>query len=172
MDIFFALFLGLASGIGYYFFDKKRMQGWHRTWYDLTHKNPLPKATDIGFVYGQPFSGKFYSAAFLAAVLTLIIIATGSANIFVQAVYGLFILLGVLVAFYVTPLIMKHGVTTIKHVQEGLERIDEMEINLGKKEKETQPETKKEEAPEAPRKKGPDTGKDDWRKGLRDMLDD
>ena len=172
MDTLLALILGFVGGIIYYFFDHKRMKGWHRKWYALTHKDPLPEGIEIGFVYGQPFSGKLYSAIFLSALVTIIIIVTGTSNLFIQLLYGAFILIGMMLAFYITPLVMKHGVPRVKQMKENIEKIDKMEAEM---KGEPEPEPKREEKPaeEPPpgdeKKDGDDK---DWRKGIKDYLDD
>ena len=175
MDTLLALVLGLVGGIAYYFFDQRRMKGWHRKWYALTHKNPLLEGIDIGFVYGQPFSGKLYFAIFLSAVITFIIIITGTANLFIQLLYGIFILLGMMVAFYVTPLVMKHGVPRVKQMKDSIEKIDLMEAEM--KGEETTSTTTAPPAPDPEEKKtdseaSSDKDDKDWRKGIKGFLDD
>jgi len=169
MDTLLALVLGLVGGIAYYFFDQKRMKAWHRKWYALTHKTPLPQGIDIGFVFGQPFSGKLYSAIFLSAVITFIIIVTGTSNLFVELMYGAFILVGMMVAFYVTPLIMKHGVPRVKQMKESIEKLDILESEMKGEPQVKEPELGLDKTETTGDKKDDDK---DWRKGIKDFLDE
>ncbi len=175
MDTLLAFFIGLGTGIIYYFVDYRKLIGSYKSWYKLTHKNGLPKGVEQGFVYAQPFSGKLYSAIFLAIIITGVLILTGSANILVQIMYGLFIALGLMVAFYVAPLIFRHAPGKISKVKQQLDRIDELESKL-KSERPAEP-TKRTESlnkiDQEPKEKGNNHKKDDdWRKGIKDYLNE
>ncbi|MCF8277734.1 MAG: hypothetical protein K9J17_13455 [Flavobacteriales bacterium] len=178
MDTLLAFFIGLASGIVYYFFDYKSMTKSYRNWYKLTHKDPMPDDLEQGFVYAQPFSGKLYSAIFLAVIITGIVILTGSANILIQLLYGVFITLGLMVAFYVAPLIFRHAPSNLSKLKSKLDQIDKMESDLGVNKIEEKPKPieaiKQEREPD---KKPADSAKDkpkddDWRKGIKGYVND
>ncbi|MCB0755911.1 MAG: hypothetical protein H6602_03455 [Flavobacteriales bacterium] len=174
MDTLLAFFIGLAAGIVYYFFDYKKLTNSYRSWYKLTHKDPLPDDAVQGFVYAQPFSGKLYSAIFLAAVITTIIILTGSANILIQLLYGVFITVGLMVAFYAAPLIFRHAPTNVSKLKKHLEKMDEFEAEMKSKQIEGKPKPVEPPKPEPEPAKKPDADKkdDDWRKGIKDYLND
>ena len=175
MDTLLAFFIGLGAGVIYYFIDYRKLTGSYRSWHKLTHKEGLPKEVERGFVYAQPFSGKLYSALFLAIVITAIVILTGSANILVQLMYGLFIALGLMVAFYVAPLIFRHAPGNISKVKEHLDKIDKFESRMtsGKPEQKTRDTENSEKADTGPGEKPADNKKDDdWRKGIKDYLND
>ena len=175
MDTILAFFIGLGTGIIYYFIDYRKMTDSYRNWHKLTHKEGLTEDIERGFVYAQPFSGKLYSAIFLTVVITSIIILTGSANILVQLMYGLFIALGLMVAFYVAPVIFRHAPGRISKMKEHLDKIDEFEsrVTSGKSDSKTTDIADTDEVePEPEKKKADSKNDDDWRKGIKDYLND
>ncbi|MBI1286243.1 MAG: hypothetical protein GC178_01580 [Flavobacteriales bacterium] len=172
MDTLLAFFIGLAAGIAYYFLDYKSLTNSYRSWYKLTHKDPLPNDVEQGFVYAQPFSGKLYSAVFIAMIITVIIILTGSANILIQLLYGVFIMVGLMVSFYLAPLIFRHAPSNVSKLKKHLDRIDEMEADLKTDKLEEKPQPVEPAKPELEegKKPGEDKKDDDWRKGIKDYL--
>ncbi len=180
MDTLLAFFIGLAAGIVYYFFDYKKMTKGYRSWYKLTHKDAMPEGITQGFVYAQPFSGKLYSAIFLAMIITGIIILTGSANILIQLLYGVFIAVGLMLAFYVAPFIFRHAPGNVTKLKKKLNEIDKLESDLGFNRAPEEPKPVKVEKEKAvtetkPIEKEPEKPADkdeDWRKGINDYLND
>ena len=135
MDSLLALVIGFAVGGVFYYFDFKQGLGPYRSWYKLTHKDPLPKEIERGFVYQQNFSGKLYTGIILTLLVTLIIILTGSQNMLVQLLFGAFILVGMMLSFYLAPLIFRHGPAQLNKIQKAVEKIDQFEKEIRPPEK-------------------------------------
>ena len=180
MDTLLAFIIGIAGGIAFYFFDFRNGKSRYRKWHALTHKDPLPEGTEMGFVYRQPFSGKLYTAVFLAVVITLIVIFFGSANFLIELLYGAFILVGLMIAFYVSPLIFRHSGKNMERIKKVVDKVDKLEDKIrdtfdgDDKEPEKVVEEKKEETKpeEKEEPKQEDKKDDDWRKGIKDFLND
>ena len=175
MDTLLALFIGLVAGLLFYFFDFKRGLNAYRKWYDLTNKDELPDDVEMGFAYKQPFSGKLYTAIALSLFITLLVILAGSQNLFVELLYGVFILAGVMGAFYLAPLIFRHGGKHMNKLKKAVDKIDQFEADLKSKEKEKvkiEVKEEKEQKEEEPKEIKEEKKDDDWRKGVKKFLDD
>ena len=135
-------------------------------------------------MYGQPFSGKLYTAIFLAIVAAVIFVLAGY-NLLQMALYGAFIAAGMMGGFYIAPLIFRMGDGKLSKLKKVMDKVDAMEQKVA-----GEPAQTTKEAPPAPEKKeettedasnentseNPDTKEDsdekkDWRGGIKDFLD-
>ncbi|MBR9860206.1 magnesium transporter [bacterium] len=181
MDSLIALIIGFGIGFGFYYFDLKKGFSSYRKWYKLTHKDPLPAESNKGWVFNQPFSARLSMALVLSLVLAVILFFTGNLNLIMILVYAAVVLVGCLVAFYLSPYLFNKVPGHLEKISKAIEKVDEIEERLKKEETASEtaikeeakakseieePETKEEDQPE---KKKDD--KDDWRSGVKDFLD-
>jgi len=167
MDTFLSLIVGLVLGTLFYFWDNKKGYTWYKRWYDLSHKEPLEVTGVYSFVNNQPFSKRLIPAVIIAVVFSYLTWLLGEVNPLYTMLSGVLALIGILIGFYLGPLIMKKLPKGVKEAKKTLDKIDSLEQDL--KEKSSKPVI--EPTPEPEKKDPPKKDDDDWRKGVKDFLD-
>ena len=178
MDSFIALIIGLALGVGFYYYDIKKGTKAYVKWYNLTHKDKYNSPVQRGFVFNQPFSGRITPAIFISAVIAVLFYITGNMNPISILLYGAVMFVGLMAAFYLSPFMFKNVPEQLERISKAIEKVDELEAELKneKNEESPEPEIEKQEDPQDENEKKPDSDDDkdkgdDWRSGVKDFLD-
>ncbi|MFT4522507.1 MAG: hypothetical protein ACI8ZN_001457 [Bacteroidia bacterium] len=180
MDSFLAFLIGCASGIGFCFLDNKFGRTWYQRWHNLTNQYKIDPQSVKTFVQYQPFSKRFVPAILLGLLLGYIFYLTGAENKLILLLDVGLMMVGILLSFYVYPIITKKLPKQLKAVKETLEKFDGIEEKISKavdgakaviepvlrpKLDEATLDTEAEKEPPAKKKD------DDWRSGVKDFLD-
>jgi hypothetical protein len=167
MVTFLSLRVGLVLGTLFYFWDNKKGYSWYKRWYDLSHKEPLETTDVYSFVNNQPFSKRLIPAIIIAVAFSYLTWLLGDINLIITLLTGALSLVGILVGFYLGPLILKKLPKGFKEAKKTLDKIDSLEQDLTNK----SPKPISEPTPEPEKKSPPKKDDDDWRKGVKDFLD-
>lgn len=179
--IVFSLILGLIFGSVFYFWDRKKGLNAYRSWYNLTHKEPLPDSEKPtkGFVFRQTLKEKINISILISLVVFLVLQLFTTGPILKDALYLPLILIGALSSFYLMPSLDNNYIKSIGNL---IDKIDKKEQNLMDEVKTEKPiqeqvkenpnsvnSTNKKEQSEADEPNNEDKNSD-WRKGIDDFL--
>ncbi len=171
MDSFLSLLVGFVIGILFFVWDNKKGYTWYKRWYNLSHKNALESEGQYSFINNQPFSKRLIPAVILTTLFAYGTWLLGDLNPIQSLLTGMLSLVGVLVGFYVGPMVMNKLPKGLKEANKALKKLDKLEEELkssGSKKSTPEPEKKKDD----PKSGDNDDDKgDDWRKGVKDFLD-
>lgn len=181
MDFLFTLICGAIGGFLLYLFDKSSGPKLFKSWYDLTHKAPLPDVPGHGFVHGRAISAKVSAAVVFAIIGGVVLLLLGMSHPLTSLIGALGLLVGLIIAFVLAPLALKLDTQQVKEVISKLEDLEEKPARPSPPAQKIRP---KEEPAEAPVKdpKAPEPKEeketeekpkkdDDWRGGVKKFLD-
>lgn len=200
MTFLFAFLIALIGGIILFWLDRKIGIKLYRPWYNISHKDPLPSEEIKGFLIRRPFRVRFIHAVVLTAIeVTLSVFFLKATNPLEDLLYGVPVLLGLMVGFYLAPLFIKIVPKQIENAIDYIEKVEKGQTDVKKdfvkgaiksgkaindlmKDKETKPEKKsekpkpEEKKKEEPKKENPEKSsskdKDESDKDWRKGIDD
>lgn len=106
MGFVFSMILGFVLGVLFYITDRKRGPKWYKSWYDLTHKDPLEALPPHGLVFRRHTKAKITWAIVLGIIVFVILLPFDGSPL-TALIDGIGVLAGLVVAFFVTPLFFK-----------------------------------------------------------------
>lgn len=178
--IVLVLILALVMGVALYAIDLRKGKSLVRSWYNLTHKDPLAGEAKKGFLAGRTFRFKMIVAAILALLTLMGTYLLGGIRLIDDTLISVAAGLGLGLGFVLAPIILKRlpgSVDTAKTLLNKAAELEEKYIGdagpvpvaeqVEKNEEtaaEKQIETEKDET--ALETDNPD----DWRKGVKDFL--
>lgn len=200
MEFAFHALIFFILGIVVYYLDSKFGVKWYRSWYNLTHKDPMPNDVSVGFVFNRGFQPKVALAIVLVGIELLLSFLYGSAASLNNLLYGIGEFIGIILGFMLAPRMIKGVPGKVKGAMDYMEKVDKGEVNIKKdlvkgafkagseikdvlsEKDKPEPMPKVTPAPEAPvqtaEEKAPepekkDEGKkdDDWRSGVKKFMD-
>lgn len=201
MEFAFHALVFFVLGIALFYADTKVGIKWYRSWYNLTHKDPMADEVTMGFIYNRSFQIKAILALVLVGIEVGISFFWGSAGSLNDLLYGVGELVGIIIGFILAPRMIKTVPGKVKGAIDYMEKVDKGEVNLKKdivkgaikagseikdvlsETDNPKPEPKQEVKPEPtpepeqkavePEKKEESEEKkdDDWRKGVKKFLD-
>lgn len=180
MNFLFFLIVGAVIGFLFYLTDRKRGSKWFKSWYDLTHKDPLENLPPYGMVFRRDAKTKITWAIALGVAAFLVLIPIES-SLLGALLDGIGTVVGIALAFFVAPLFFKIDQQKVEAVLSKLDETQDQPKPVPPKQEappapkaEPKPEPQKAEdvTNESSAKDSEDDKKDDdWRGGVKKFLD-
>lgn len=190
MNFLFFLIVGAVIGFLFYLTDRKRGSKWFKSWYDLTHKDPLESLPPYGMVFRRDAKTKITWSIALGAAAFLVLIPIES-SLLGALLDGIGTVVGIALAFFVAPLFFKIDQQKVEAVLSKLDETkDQPEVAPPRPEAQPAPAPEDEKPADSAEEKASSNDddkdndsdeksssakapedKDDWRGGVKKFLD-
>jgi len=90
-------------GVISYIIDRKLGRSIYRTWYNWTHKNPLPEGVEKGFIYNQYTKNQVAVAIFLSVTFSVIAVVTMEVSWLVEFLVAFVESIAMMIGFKIGP---------------------------------------------------------------------
>lgn len=130
MNILLHILAFFVLGVVVYYIDSRVGLKIHRSWYNLTHKYPLPEHIHKGMIIRQPFFQRLIIAALIVGAEVFISGYLGAASVLVDVLLGVAGLVGMILGFYFAGSILKIVPGTVGKAVDYLEKVESGETNI------------------------------------------
>jgi len=174
MDFLFSIVIGFILGLVFYAYDRKKGPKLYKFWYDLTHGEKLKELPAHGMVHLRPMRNKITYAMALGVKWGILMFIIGMGHPLTAVLSVIAAFMGSAIAFATAPLVFRIDRSQMEALLKKVDDLEAREHPRPKPEPKPQPEPPKQASPPNTDSSDddPKKGGDDWRKGVRNFLDD